>query len=63
MGAVYRFNQDHWNYDQAYAEMKHDDFYPSNGHGKQLDFVRGLLSAIPGRKNQSNFFCNCWSLN
>src|SRR5882762_49848 len=23
MGAIYRFNHDHWNYDQAYAEMKH----------------------------------------
>ena len=40
MGAVYRFNHDHWNYDQAYAEMKQYDFYTSNGHGKQLDFVR-----------------------
>ena len=39
MGAVYRFNHDHWNYDQAYAEMKQYDFYTSNGHGKQLDFV------------------------
>jgi protein tyrosine/serine phosphatase len=40
MGAVYRFNHDHWNYDQAYAEMKQYDFYTSNGHGKLLDFVR-----------------------
>lgn len=40
MAAVYRFNHDHWNYDQAYAEMKQFDFYTSNGHGKQLDFVR-----------------------
>ena len=40
MGAVYRFNHDHWNYDQAYAEMKQYDFYTSNGHGKQLDFVQ-----------------------
>jgi protein tyrosine/serine phosphatase len=40
MGAVYRFNHDHWNFDQAYAEMKHYDFYTSNGHGKQLDFVQ-----------------------
>src|SRR6266571_4114980 len=36
MGAVYRFNHDHWNYDQAYAEMKQYDFYTSNGHGKRL---------------------------
>jgi protein tyrosine/serine phosphatase len=40
MGAVYRFNHDHWNYDRAYAEMKQFDFYTSNGHGKQLDFVQ-----------------------
>jgi protein tyrosine/serine phosphatase len=40
MGAVYRFNRDHWNFDQAYAEMKQYDFYTSNGHGKQLDFVQ-----------------------
>jgi protein tyrosine/serine phosphatase len=40
MGAVYRFNHDHWNYDQAYAEMMEFDFYTSNGHGKQLDFVQ-----------------------
>jgi protein tyrosine/serine phosphatase len=40
MGAVYRFNHDHWNFDQAYAEMKEYDFYTSNGHGKQLDFIQ-----------------------
>ena len=40
MGAVYRFNHDHWGYDQVYAEMKKFDFYTSNGHGKQLDFVQ-----------------------
>jgi len=40
MGAVYRFNHDHWNFDQAYAEMKQYDFYTSNGHGKQLTFVQ-----------------------
>jgi protein tyrosine/serine phosphatase len=40
MAAIYRFNHDHWNYDQVYAEMKQYDFYTSNGHGKQLDFVQ-----------------------
>jgi protein tyrosine/serine phosphatase len=40
MGAVYRFNHDHWNYDQAYAEMLQFDFYTSNGHGGQKDFVQ-----------------------
>jgi protein tyrosine/serine phosphatase len=40
MAAVYRFNHDHWNFDQAYAEMKEYDFYTNNGHGKQLEFVQ-----------------------
>ena len=40
MGAVYRFNHDGWSFDQAYAEMKQYDFYTSNGHGKQLDFIK-----------------------
>lgn len=40
MAAVYRFNHDNWSFDQAYAEMKEFDFYTSNGHGGQLDFVR-----------------------
>ena len=40
MAAVYRFNHDHWNYDQAYAEMKQYDFYTSNGHEKQLTFIQ-----------------------
>ncbi|MFN2491579.1 MAG: tyrosine-protein phosphatase [Pyrinomonadaceae bacterium] len=40
MAAVYRFNHDKWNYDQAYAEMLQYDFYTSNGHGKQLTFVK-----------------------
>jgi len=40
MGAVYRFNHDHWNLDQAYTEMLKYDFYTSNGHGKQKDFIQ-----------------------
>jgi protein tyrosine/serine phosphatase len=40
MGAVYRFNHDHWTYDQAYAEMLQYDFYTSNGHGRQKDFIQ-----------------------
>jgi len=40
MGAIYRFNHDRWSFDQVYAEMKQYDFYTSNGHGKQLDFVQ-----------------------
>ncbi|HEX2271072.1 MAG TPA: tyrosine-protein phosphatase [Pyrinomonadaceae bacterium] len=40
MGAVYRFNQYGWNYDQAYAEMKKYDFYSRWGHGDLKKFVK-----------------------
>jgi protein tyrosine/serine phosphatase len=49
MAAVYRFNHDNWNYDQAYAEMKQYDFYTSNGHGKQLDFVQDYWQQFQAR--------------
>jgi len=39
MGAVYRFNNYHWNFDQVYAEMKKFDLYTSWGHGDQKKFV------------------------
>jgi len=40
MGAVYRFNQYNWNYDQVYAEMKKFDFYTRWGHGDMKKFVQ-----------------------
>jgi protein tyrosine/serine phosphatase len=39
IGAVYRFNVNHWTYDQAYAEMKDYDFYTRFGHGDLKTFV------------------------
>src|SRR5512138_685916 len=39
MGAVYRFNHYHWNFDQVYAEMKDYDFYTRWGHGDLKKFV------------------------
>ena len=39
MGAVYRFNVNHWNLDQVYAEMKDFDFYTRFGHGDLKTFV------------------------
>lgn len=54
MGAVYRFNNDHWNYDQAYAEMKQYDFYTSNGHGKQLDFVQDYWQRFQAKQVNPN---------
>lgn len=49
MAAVYRFHHDNWNYDQAYAEMLKFDFYTSNGHGKQLDFVKDYWNQLQAR--------------
>src|SRR5712691_8546435 len=39
VGAVYRFTVNHWNYDQAYAEMKDYDFYTRWGHGDMKKYV------------------------
>ena len=39
MGAIYRFNNYHWNFNQVYNEMLQFDFYTSNGHGGQKRFV------------------------
>jgi len=39
MGAVYRFNVNHWTLDQAYNEMKDYDFYTRFGHGDLKTFV------------------------
>lgn len=50
MAALYRFNHDHWSYDQAYAEMLQYDFYTSNGHGKQLDFVQDYWQMFQATK-------------
>lgn len=51
MAAVYRFNHDHWNFDQVYAEMKQYDFYTSNGHGKQLVFVQDYWQQFQSRSH------------
>ena len=39
VGAVYRFNKDHWSLEQALAEMDQYEFNSGYGHGKQKDFV------------------------
>ena len=46
MGAVYRFNNYHWNFDQVYAEMESFDFYTSNGHGSQKRFVQNYAQRM-----------------
>jgi protein tyrosine/serine phosphatase len=53
MGAVYRFNHDHWNFDQAYAEMLQYDFYTSNGHGQQKDFVQNYWQQFEAKQAKS----------
>ena len=40
VGAVYRFNHDNWNLQQALAEMDQYEFGSGYGHGKQRDFVQ-----------------------
>jgi len=49
MGAVYRFNVYHWNFDQVYAEMKDYDFYTRFGHGDLKTYVEDYA-----QKMQSN---------
>ncbi|HXI22838.1 MAG TPA: hypothetical protein VNG71_03105 [Pyrinomonadaceae bacterium] len=47
MGAVYRFNNYHWNLDRVYQEMLDFDFYTSNGHGGQKKFVENYALRFP----------------
>src|ERR1041385_1015951 len=46
VGAVYRFNNYHWNLDQVYQEMLDFDFYTSNGHGGQKKFVENYAERM-----------------
>jgi protein tyrosine/serine phosphatase len=50
MGAAYRFNHDHWNFDKVYAEMKTYDFYTRFGHGKMKDFVEDYWKDIQAKQ-------------
>jgi tyrosine-protein phosphatase SIW14 len=49
MGAVYRFTHNHWNYDQAYAEMKQYDFYSRWGHGPLKKYVQDYWTSQVNR--------------
>jgi len=53
MGAVYRFNHDHWNFDQAYAEMKKYDFYTSWGHGPLKKYVEDYWTHLQSSKSET----------
>jgi len=50
MGAVYRYQNYNWNYDQVYAEMKQYDFYTSFGHGAFKDFVKDYYDHMQSAK-------------
>ena len=49
MGAVYRFHYDHWNLDQALAEMDQYEFGSGYGHGKQRDFVKDYWEQVQSK--------------
>ena len=53
MGAVYRFNKYHWNFDQVYAEMKKYDFYTSWGHGDFKTFVQDYWARVQAANSSS----------
>ena len=50
MGAAYRFNHNHWNFDQVYAEMKDYDFYTRFGHEKMKDFVQDYWQQMQAKQ-------------
>ncbi len=54
MGAVYRFNVNHWNYDQAYAEMENYDFYTRWGHGDLKTFVQDYAQKMQSSSAAAN---------
>ena len=54
MGAVYRFNKYGWDYAKVYQEMENYDFYTSNGHGKQKDFVVDYAQKMTVAQHQAS---------
>ena len=66
MGAMYRFNNDGWNYEHAYEEMKNYDFYTRFGHGALKKYVedywqhfqtkgpRAASASVSGQSGQSH---------
>ncbi len=51
VGAVYRFNHDHWNLEQALAEMDQYEFNSGYGHGKQRDFVQDYWQQFQAKQS------------
>ena len=54
MGAVYRFNKDHWNLDQAFAEMNQYEFGSGMGHGKQKSFVQDYWQQFQAKQGNTS---------
>lgn len=54
MGAVYRYNYYHWNFDQVYKEMKDYDFYTRWGHGDLKKYVEDYWQRIQSKSVASN---------
>ena len=50
MGAVYRYQNYNWSFDQVFAEMKQYDFYTSWGHGAFKDFVKDYYDHMQAAK-------------
>ena len=53
MGAMYRFNHDEWNYDNAYEEMKNYDFYTRFGHGALKKYVEDYWQQLQTKASHS----------
>ena len=54
MAALYRFTKYGWDFDKVYQEMKNYDFYTSNGHGKQKDFVVDYAAKMAAQRSTAN---------
>jgi protein tyrosine/serine phosphatase len=54
MAALYRFEKYGWDFDKVYQEMKNYDFYTSNGHGKQKDFVVDYAAKMASQKTNDH---------
>ena len=55
VGAIYRFNHDHWNFDQVYDEMKSYDFYTRFGHGDIKKYVEDYWQRIQAKGFPANY--------
>ncbi|PYS72687.1 MAG: hypothetical protein DMF69_06985 [Acidobacteria bacterium] len=54
VGAVYRFNNDRWNLEQALNEMEQYEFNTGFGHSKQKDFVKDYWQQFQAKVNSSS---------